>query len=87
MSSSPVSGLWLVFNITFIKKYCLFLIIEKANSLKRLSKACLLLGETVKSADLANCALQIYKGMYGNTMQHREVSYQCSSCYRCPFLC
>ena len=37
----------------------------------------MLIGETVKSADLANCALQIYKGIYGNTMQYREVSYLC----------
>lgn len=47
--------------------------IGRANSLKRLSKACLILGETVKSADLAFSALQGYKDTYGNTMEHREV--------------
>lgn len=46
---------------------------EKANSLKRLSKACLILGETVRSADLAHRALEIYRETYGNTMQHREI--------------
>ena len=47
-----------------------------ANSFKRLSKACLIIGETVKSADLANLALAIYAdklATYGNIMQHREV--------------
>ena len=42
--------------------------------MKRQSKACLILGETVRSADLANCALQIYKETHGNTMAHRDVS-------------
>ena len=46
---------------------------EKANSLKRLSKACLILGETIKSAELACRALKIYKETYENTMEHREV--------------
>ena len=43
-----------------------------ANSLKRLSKTCLILGETVNSADLANRALEIYNETYG-IMPHREV--------------
>ena len=51
----------------------LILLAEKANSLKRLSKACLILGDTVKSADFANRALKIYKETHGNMMQHREV--------------
>ena len=49
-------------------------LLERANSLKRLSKVCLILGETVKSADLADRALQIYKQTHGDTMEHREVS-------------
>lgn len=48
--------------------------IERANSLKRLSKAWLILGDTVKSADLAFSALQGYKDTYENTMEHREVT-------------
>ena len=43
-----------------------------ANSLKRLSKTCLILGEAVNSADLANRALEIYNKTYEN-MPHREV--------------
>lgn len=33
----------------------------------------MILGETVKSADLAFSALQGYKATYGNTMEHRQV--------------
>ena len=51
----------------------LFFSIEVANTLKRLSKVCLILGETVKSAELANRALQIYKETHGDTVEHREV--------------
>ena len=50
-------------------------LIEKANSLKRLSKACLILGETIRSAEIANSALQIYKKTYTTTMIHREVRF------------
>ena len=37
-----------------------------------LSKICLILGETVNSADLANRAQEIYYETYGN-LPHREV--------------
>ena len=52
--------------------FSFFFSAEMANSLKRLSKTCLILGEAVNSADLANRALEIYNETYGN-MRHREV--------------
>ncbi|PFX22383.1 uncharacterized protein LOC111334317 [Stylophora pistillata] len=58
---------------------------EVANTLKRLSKVCLILGEAVESAEVANRALQIYKETYADTVEHREVrrgavrvAYACS---------
>ena len=52
--------------------FSFFFSAEMANSLKRLSKTCLILGEAVNSADLANRALEIYNKTYEN-MPHREV--------------
>jgi len=63
-----------VLNYSFVNCSYFNCFIERANSLKRLSKACLILGETVKSADLAFRALKGFKDSYGNTIEHREVT-------------
>ena len=66
--------------LMFLYIFYLYFSTGKANSLKRLSKACRILGEFPRSAALAQEAFDIYKKTFNEVvLDHREVSLNLES--------